>query len=112
MTKGIFCFVSMLALVIAMASASSAERSDDCEARMRKLDASQAEGSDRLAEKNSVIECRGSQYKHDKMIQGLVKECAKYEQQPIIKQQFVAECMLAAYSYANALYALKEEYGK
>jgi hypothetical protein len=112
MTKGIFCFVSMLALVIAMASASSAERSDDCEARMRKLDASQAEGADRLVEKNSVIAYCDKKYRHDKAIQRLVKECAKYERQPIIKQQFVADCMLAAYSYANALYALKEEYGK
>jgi hypothetical protein len=79
MTKGIFCFVSMLALVIAMASASSAERSDDCEARMRKLDASQAEGADRLAEKNAVIAYCGSLYKHDQTIQRLVKQCAKYE---------------------------------
>lgn len=59
-----------------------------------------------------MIEYCDSQYKHDKMIQGLVRECAKYRQQPIIKQQFVAECMPAAYGYANALYALKAEHGK
>jgi hypothetical protein len=111
MTDGIFCFVSMLALVNGMTAASSAERNDD-EARMRKLDASQAEGADRLAEKNSVIAYCSNQYKHDQTIQRLVKECAKYEEQPIIKRQFVAECMLAACSYANALYALKGEYGK
>jgi hypothetical protein len=112
MTKIMLCSLSMLVIVIAMTSASFGEGNDDCEARMGKLDSSQAEGADRLAEKNSVIDYCGSQYKHDKTIQRLVKECAKYEEQPIIKQQFVAECMLAAYSYANALYAVKEEYGK
>jgi hypothetical protein len=30
----------------------------------------------------------------------------------MIKQQFVAECMLAAFGYANALHVLKAEYGK
>jgi hypothetical protein len=112
MTKFMLCWLLILAHAMATVPAWSQEQKDHCETRMTKLDASQAEGSDRLAEKNSVIECRGSQYKHDKMIQGLVKECAKYEQQPIIKQQFVAECRLAAYGYANALYALKTEYGK
>jgi hypothetical protein len=102
----------MFALVIAMTSASSSERNDNCEARMRKLDASQAEGADRLAEKNAAIDYCDRQYKHDKTIQRLVKECAKYEAQPIIEQQFVAECMLAAFGYANAFYALKAEYRK
>ena len=112
MTKFILCWLLILAHATATVPARSQEQKDRCEARMTKLDASQAEGADRLAEKNSVIDYCGSQYKHDKMIQGLVRECAKYEQQPIIKQQFVAECMLAAYGYANALYALKAEHGK
>jgi hypothetical protein len=112
MTKGIFCCVSIFPLVIAVTSAWSGERNDSCEARMGKLDASQAEGADRLAEKNSVIDYCDKKYKRDQTIQRLVKECAKYEEQPIIKQQFVAECMLAAYSYTNALYALKAENGK
>jgi hypothetical protein len=41
-----------------------------------------------------------------------VKQCARYEEQAIVKQQFVADCMLAAFNYANALYALKAEYAK
>lgn len=85
---------------------------DDCETRMRKLDDSQAEGEDRLAEKNLVIDYCASQYKNDKTIARLVKECAKYVEQPVLKQQFVAECQLAAFNYANALSTLKAEYGK
>jgi hypothetical protein len=41
-----------------------------------------------------------------------VKECAKYEEQPVVKQQAVAECQLAAFNYANALRTLKAEFGK
>jgi hypothetical protein len=79
---------------------------------MRKLDASDAEGEERLAEKNEVIGHCASQYKRDKTIERLVKECAKYEEQPVLKQQFVAECQLAAFNYANALRTLKAEYRK
>jgi hypothetical protein len=85
---------------------------DDCETRIRKLDASQAEGEERLAEKNEVIDYCATQYKKDKKIEMLVKECAKYEEQAVVKQQFVAECQLAAFSYANALHTLKTEYRK
>ena len=84
----------------------------DCETRMRKLDASQAEGEERLAEKNSVIDYCASQYKNNKPIARLVKECAKYEEQPVVKQQLVAECQLAAFNYANAWYTLRAEYRK
>jgi hypothetical protein len=87
-------------------------RENDCETRMRKLDQSPAEGVERLAEKNAAIDYCADQYEKDKTIARLVRECAKYEEQPVIKQQFVAECMLAAYTYANALYFLKAEYGK
>jgi hypothetical protein len=31
-------------------------------------------------------------------------------EQPLLKQQFVAECQLAAFNDANALYTLKAEY--
>jgi hypothetical protein len=41
-----------------------------------------------------------------------VKACAKYEEQPEIKQQAVAECQLAAFGYAEALRTLKADYGK
>jgi hypothetical protein len=41
-----------------------------------------------------------------------VKACGKYEEQPIVKQQAVAECQLAAFNYAEALRALKAEFGK
>jgi hypothetical protein len=130
MTNSILCCVSILALVVAAAPARSGEpaansrhvspvapsrvnsTAGDCEARMRKLDESQAEGDERLAEKDAVIDSCASQYKSDKTIGRLVKECAKYEEQPIVKQQFVADCQLAAFSYANALYALKAEYRK
>lgn len=130
MTNSILCCVSILALVTAAAPARSGDQAandkrvspvassrtnsaaGDCEARIRKLDESQAEGDERLAEKDSVIDYCGSQYKTDKTIGRLVKECAKYEEQPIVKQQFVADCQLAAFNYANALYALKAQYRK
>jgi hypothetical protein len=130
MTNPILCGVSLLALVVAAPPARSAEpaansrhvlpvaasrvnpTAGDCEARIRKLDESQAEGNERLAEKEAVIDSCASQYKSDKTIGRLVKECAKYEEQPIVKQQFVADCQLAAFSYANVLRALKAEYRK
>jgi hypothetical protein len=84
----------------------------DCETRIQKLDASNAEGEERLAEKNEVIGFCTSQYKHDKTVERLVKECAKYEEQPVVKQQSVAECQLAAFNYANALHTLRAEYRK
>jgi hypothetical protein len=84
----------------------------DCETRMRKLDASTSEGEERLAEKNQVIDFCDRQYKRDRTIGNLVTECAKYEEQPVVKQQAVAECQLAAFNYANTLRALKAEYGR
>jgi hypothetical protein len=128
MTNFIVRCVSILALLTAAAPAWSAEQAahgkrvspravspakstgDDCEARIRKLEASQTEGEERLGEKNDVIDYCASQYKNDKTIARLVKECAKYVEQPVVKQQFVAECQLAAYNYANALNTLKTEY--
>ena len=59
-----------------------------------------------------MIDTCAGQYKNDKTIQRLVKQCAKYEEQPVLKQQFVAECELAAFNYANALYTLKAQYGQ
>jgi hypothetical protein len=130
MSKPIVCCGLIVALVIAVASAGRGEQraynkaipspaaslpnsiADDCEARMRKLDASQAEGEERLAEKNEVIGICVTQYKKAKTIGMLVKECAKYEEQAVVKQQFVAECQLAAFNYANALHTLKTEYRK
>jgi hypothetical protein len=84
----------------------------DRQARMRKLDESQAEGEERLVEKNAAIDYCTSQYKNDKTIGKLVKECAKYEEQPVVKQRVVAECQLAAFNYANALHTLKGEFRK
>lgn len=110
MTNAVVCCVSILALLTATVPARSAEA--DCEARIQKLDASQAEGEERLAEKQSVIGSCVRQYNNDKTIGRLVKECAKYQEQPVVQQQFVADCQLAAFNYANALYALKAEYGK
>ena len=85
---------------------------NDCETRIEKLDASNAEGEERLAEKNEVIDFCDRQYEHDHTIKRLVKECAKFEEQPVVKQQSVAECQLAAFKYANALRTLKREYKK
>jgi hypothetical protein len=106
MTKFILCCVSILALVTAAAA------EDDCETRIRKLDASAAEGAERLAEKDGVIGHCARQYKRNKTIERLVKECARYAEQPVVKRQFVAECQLAAFNYANALHTLKAEYRK
>jgi hypothetical protein len=130
MTKSVFVSMAIFALVIAGVSAQAGERGpkpagalsdaasrphptdDDCEARMQKLDASNAEGEERLAEKNEVIDFCDRQYEHDTTIKRLVTECMKYEEQPVVKQQFVAECQLAAFNYANALRDLKMDYGK
>jgi uncharacterized coiled-coil protein SlyX len=130
MTKSILCCISVLAFAIAAVPAGHGEQranrnrvspgaaslansnGGDCEARIRKLEASQAEGEERLAEKNEVINRCTARYKHDKMIERLVSECAKYEEQAVVKQQSVAECQLAAFSYANALHSLKTEYRK
>jgi hypothetical protein len=129
-TKSILCCTSVLAFALAAVPAGHGEpranrnrvspsaasppnsNSGDCETSIGKLEASQAEGEERLAEKNEVINQCVSQYKHDKMIERLVSECAKYEEQAVVKQQFVAECQLAAFIYANALHSLKTEYRK
>jgi hypothetical protein len=114
MIRSVLVYAFILALVTAASPALAGERkaNDDCEARMQKLDASSAEGQERLDEKNQVIAFCASQYKHDDTIERLVKECAKYEEQPVVKQQLVAECQLAAFNYANALRTLKAEFGK
>lgn len=119
MLKSLVCCVAVLALIGAAPSraeqarrAAPAAVSEDCEARIQKLEGSQAEGEERLAEKNTVIAACAKQYRRDKTVEGLVKECRKYEEQPVVKQQFLAECQLAAYGYANALQSLKAEYRK
>jgi hypothetical protein len=91
-------------------SSAQSNPTNDCEAAIEKLDASDAEGEERLRQKRAVIDLCSGQYRHDGTIEMLVNECAKYEEQPVIKQQFVAECQLAAFTYANALRALKEGY--
>lgn len=104
--------VSVSVFALAAAAAPAVAGKDDCETMMRKLDASSAEGQARLDEKNAVIGFCANQYRRDKNIQQLVNACAKYEEQPVVKQQFVAECQLAAFNYANALRTLKMEFGK
>jgi len=108
------CCLSVLTLVgtVAPSFADDPRAKDDCATRIQKLDASNAEGQERLDEKNAAIEVCANQYKRDKAIENLVKTCARYEEQPVVKQQAVAECQLAAFSYANALRDLKSEYGK
>ena len=97
-------------LLIAFTGAAAAK--DDCAAKIQKLDASNAEGQERLDEKDAVIAFCAKQYGRDKTIAALVQACAKYEEQPVVKQQAVAECQLAAFGYANALRELKADYGK
>jgi hypothetical protein len=111
MIRSIFVCVLILALAAAAAPGFAGDK-DDCESRIQKLDASNAEGEDRLDEKNALIDFCANQYRHDKTIERLVEACAKYEEQPVVKQQLVAECQLAAFGYANALRTLKVEYGK
>ena len=130
MINRMLCRVSVAALATAMALAWSGQRGfagqpapaiapspvrsteSTCEASIQKLDSSPAEGEERLTEKRAVIDICTAQYRNDKAIDRLVKECAKYEEQPVVKQQFVAECQLAAFGYANALSTLKAQYGK
>jgi hypothetical protein len=109
--KIMVCCASVIALITATMPV-CALTSDDCEARIEKLDASDAEGEDRLFEKRAVIESCFSQFSHDKKIIGLVQECAKYEEQPVVKRQFAAECQLAAFRYGNVLRGLKTQYRK
>ena len=111
MTRSIFVCTWILALVTATPSGFAGDK-DDCETWIQKLDASNAEGQQRLDEKNEAINFCANQYKHDKTIERLVEACARYEQQPVVTQQLVAECQLAAFEYANALGTLKAEYGK
>jgi hypothetical protein len=116
MTKSIVFMISLLALITTTLAVRAAEQTkgapDDCEAKIQKLEDSNAEGDERLALKNEIIDFCAKQYKGDKTIEKLVTECSKYEEQAEIKQQFVAECQLAAFGYANALKNLKEDYGK
>lgn len=130
MTRIVFLRASIFALVAAVAPAVagaqpskatqasgntaplSKSSEDDCESRIQRLDALDAEGEERLAAKYQAIDVCARQYGHDTTIEKLVKECAKFEEQPVLKQQFMADCQLAAFTYANALRALKMEYGK
>ena len=111
MTKAVFTCALILALVAGAAPGFAGDKGD-CETRIQKLDASNVEGQERLDEKTALISFCANQYKHDKTIGRLVEACAKYEEQPVVKQQLVAECQLAAFGYANALRTLKAEYGK
>ena len=119
MPKPSGCCAAILALAIAVAPghAEPARRAapdagEDCETKIQKLEASTAEGEERLAEKNAVIAHCAGQYRRDQTIERLVRECRKYEEQPVVKRQLVAECQLAAYGYANAQRSLEAEFRK
>ena len=111
MNKSVFVCALIVALV-SLAATGLAGAKDDCATRIRKLEASNAEGQERLDEKNAVIGFCANLYTHETTIDRLVQACATYEEQPVVKQQMVAECQLAAYGYANALHMLKAEHGK
>ena len=117
MVKAFLVGASIFALAAAAIPTLAAERNtssanDDCDSRIQKLDDLNAEGEERLAEKYKVINFCAGQYAHDATVIKLVKECAKLEEQPVVKQQFLADCQLAAFKYANALRDLKAEYKK
>ena len=114
MIRVVVIFAPFLALVAAATPSVAGEQTakEDCGSRIQKLDASNAEGQERLDEKNAVIAICTNQYTRNKTIGDLVKACAKYEEQAEIKQQAVAECQLAAFNYAEALRTLKADYGK
>jgi hypothetical protein len=114
MAKPIAICATMLVFIAGHSPTLAGERGlkSDCAARMQQLDASNAEGQERLDEKNAVIEACARQYARDKTIGDLVKACAKYEEQPVVKQQAVADCQLAAFNYAEALRSLEADYGK
>jgi len=130
MTKAVFLCASIFALLVADGAAFAAEQSpsghrapsnapspansagQDCDSRLQTLDDSKAEGEERLTEKYKVIDVCAGEYAHDRTIKQLVKECTKFAEQPVLKQQFLADCQLAAFKYANALRDLKAEYKK
>ena len=123
MTRLILCGIAALAFIAAPAPAGATKpvvpsgaapvvAADDCATRVRKFEASEAEGAERLAAKWEVVAFCDKEFKRDKTVQGLVKECAKYIEQPVIKQLLVTDCQLAAYSYGSVLRFLKAEYRK
>jgi hypothetical protein len=103
-------FAPALAVAQPTAAPAGSANGETCEAKMQALEQSPAEGEERLAEKNEIIAVCAREYRRDAAIARLVKDCAKYEKQAVAQQQFVAECQLAAYNYANALRAAKSEF--
>ena len=122
MTKTVLCCVILIALVMAAAPVGAVEPAAsrgaahinpaNCEDRIDELETSNAEGEERLVAKRAVIDACFNEFRRDKTIMSLVAQCAKYGEQPVVKQQFVAECQLAAFRYGNALRALKAQYRK
>lgn len=122
MTMLVLCALAASALVAAparagaqstkakpFAPAAAAPSDDDCAARIQKLEESGAEGAERLAAKWEVVAFCAKEFKGDKTVQRLVKECAKFLDQPVLRQLLVSECQLAAYGYGNAMRMLKED---
>jgi hypothetical protein len=103
-----FCLLC-LALIAAGPAFAGSVKTPDCESEIDKVEVSDAEGQQRLEVMNTAINVCAAQFKRDKKIAGLVRECAKYEDQPTVQQQFVAACQVAAFKYANALYGLKAQ---
>ncbi len=121
MTRFILCCVSLLALAAAPAPASAQAKvkpaapkaapqpPEDCADKIQKFEKSDAEGAERLAVKWEVVAFCDKEFKRDATVQRLVKDCAKYMDQPVLRQLLVTECQLAAYSYGNAMRMLKED---
>jgi hypothetical protein len=98
-----------LALIAAGPSFAGSVKTPDCESEIDKVEISDAEGQQRRDVMNTAINVCAAQYKRDKKIASLVRECAKYEDQPTVQRQFVAACQVAAFKYANTLYGLKAQ---
>ncbi len=96
--------LAYIALIVAAAPAfAGSVKVPDCESEIDKVTISDAEGQQKLDVMNTAINVCAAQFKRDKKITSLVRECAKSE----VEHQFVAQCQIAAFNYANALYGVK-----
>ncbi len=79
-----------------------------CRSEIEKLNRSTAEGQQRLTEKNHVIKVCADQFENSQTYLPLIATCRKYEGQPLVLQQLVADCVLSVYGFANAVYDLDD----
>jgi hypothetical protein len=68
-----------LTLIAAGPAFAGSVKTPDCESEIDEVEISDAEGQQRLDAMNTPINVCAAQYKRDKKIASLVRECAKYE---------------------------------